>query len=90
MPQIDYEYPKTPSDAEGYVQLLQELRSALDHLASEKGRPEGQYELSVAAPCGWDNMQLLRVAEMDQALTFWNLMVRLSSSFLHFPSSAFA
>lgn len=71
---IDYEYPKTSQDAEGYVYLLQELRLALDHLASTKGRPHGQYELTVAAPCGWDNMQVLLVREMDQALTFWNLM----------------
>ena len=64
--QIDYEYPKTPADAEAYVRLLRELRAALSTLAKHKGRPEGQYQLTVAAPCGGDNMQVLRIREMDQ------------------------
>jgi hypothetical protein len=73
--QIDYEYPKSPSDAQGYVSLLHELRAGLEHLAASKRRPRGQYQLTVAAPCGWDNMQVLRIREMDEVLDFWNLMV---------------
>jgi chitinase len=73
--QIDYEFPKSPSDAHGYVSLLHELRAALEQLALSKGRRQGQYQLTVAAPCGWDNMQILRVKEMDSVLDFWNLMV---------------
>ncbi|KAL7422350.1 Chitinase 4 [Cryptotrichosporon argae] len=71
---IDYEYPKTPSDAAAYVDLLHELRHALFQLARSKGRRDGQYQLTVAAPCGADNMRVLRVAEMDAVLDFWNLM----------------
>lgn len=55
--------------------LLQELRAALNNLAASKGRNPGQYQLSIAAPCGLSNMQVLRVAEMDRSLDFWNLMV---------------
>ncbi|WVQ81839.1 hypothetical protein IAT38_003966 [Cryptococcus sp. DSM 104549] len=71
---IDYEYPKTPQDAEAYIYLLRELRQGLVGLAQSKGKHPGQYQLTVAAPCGWDNMQVLRVREMDEVLDFWNLM----------------
>lgn len=63
---IDYEYPKTPRDAEAYVALLRELRQGLEQLAQSKGKQQGQYQLTVAAPCGWEQMQVLRVREMDQ------------------------
>nr|ODN86143.1 chitinase [Cryptococcus depauperatus CBS 7841] len=71
---IDYEYPKISAEASAYVSLLHELRAGLEHLAQSKGKPPGQYQLTVAAPCGWDNMQILHVREMDQVLDFWNLM----------------
>ncbi|KAL1405809.1 Chitinase 4 [Vanrija albida] len=71
---IDYEYPKTASDAQAYVALLHELRAALEHLAQSKGRRQGQYQLTVAAPCGADNVQVLQIQAMDQVLDFWNLM----------------
>ncbi|KAK8854649.1 hypothetical protein IAR55_003388 [Kwoniella newhampshirensis] len=71
---IDYEFPKTSHDADGYVKLLHELRAGLEHLAQSKRQRPGQYQLTVAAPCGWDNMQVLKVREMDQVLDFWNLM----------------
>jgi hypothetical protein len=31
--------------------------------------------MTIAAPCGLDNMRVLKVAEMDRYLDFWNLMV---------------
>lgn len=73
--QIDYEYPKSSSDAQGYVDLLRELRNALVNLARSKGRPDGQYQLTVAAPCGAEQVGVLKIQEMDQVLDFWNLMV---------------
>lgn len=71
---IDYEYPKTSQEAEGYVHLLRELRQGLEHLAQNKRRRQGQYQLTIAAPCGAENMEKLRVEEMDRVLDFWNLM----------------
>jgi chitinase len=57
------------------VSLLAELRAGLEHLAQSKGSRPGQYQLTVAAPCGLENMQILKVAEMDRSIDFWNLMV---------------
>ena len=64
--QIDYEYPKTSHDADAYVSLLHELRGGLEELARSKGRARGQYQLTVAAPCGQDNMEILKVRAMDE------------------------
>ena len=58
------------------MQLLAELRQGLESLAHSKGKPPGQYQLSVAAPCGNEQMQVLNVRGMDAYLDFWNLMVR--------------
>lgn len=63
---IDYEFPKSPAEAQGYVDLLHELRHGLSKVAENKGRPRNQYQLTVAAPCGWENMCALKVKEMDQ------------------------
>jgi chitinase len=71
---IDYEYPKTAADADAYVQLLGELRAGLENLAKSKGAPQGQYQLTVAAPCGVDNVSILKIQAMDSFLDFWNLM----------------
>jgi len=71
---IDYEFPKTASDAQAYVALLAELRQGLEGLAQSKGAPQGQYQLTVAAPCGIEQVNVLRIMEMDRYLDFWNLM----------------
>ncbi|WWC90512.1 uncharacterized protein L201_005448 [Kwoniella dendrophila CBS 6074] len=71
---IDYEYPKTSAEAEAYVALLAELRAGLVQLAHNNQQPATQYELSVAAPCGMENMKILRAKDMDASLDFWNLM----------------
>lgn len=82
---IDYEYPKTPSDAQAYVDLLRELRGGLNHLAASKGRDQRQYQLTVAAPCGSSNMEVLHVHAMDQYLDFWNLMASGSTRYTPKP-----
>ncbi|EAU80760.2 chitinase [Coprinopsis cinerea okayama7 len=70
---VDYEYPQNAEQARGYVDLLRELREALDQRERENG--EGcKFLLTIAAPCGPDNYKKLLVAEMDQYLDFWNLM----------------
>ncbi|WWC63460.1 uncharacterized protein I303_106063 [Kwoniella dejecticola CBS 10117] len=71
---IDYEYPQTSEQALAYVSLLAELRKGLVELAQSNHQPATQYELTVAAPCGMQNMEILRHKEMDVALDFWNLM----------------
>jgi len=70
---VDYEYPSNDAQARGYVELLRELRVALDKHGREKG-PDCHFSLTIAAPCGPDNYEKLHVAEMDQVLDFWNLM----------------
>ncbi|KAF8481488.1 glycoside hydrolase superfamily [Gautieria morchelliformis] len=70
---IDYEYPSNDSQARGYVDLLRELRHALDQHAHRMGT-NYTYPLTIAAPCGPSNYERLHAREMDQYLTFWNLM----------------
>ncbi|GAA5911469.1 uncharacterized protein JCM6883_005767 [Sporobolomyces salmoneus] len=72
---IDWEYPQNEKEARDYVLLLRDLRQGLDRLASEKGLqlPQG-FELTIAAPCGPSTYEKLLVREMDQYLSFWNLM----------------
>ncbi|ORY88034.1 glycoside hydrolase [Leucosporidium creatinivorum] len=72
---IDWEYPKNDAEAVNYVELLRNLRQGLDRHAQKKGRSVEQgYELTIAAPCGKSNYEKLRIREMDQYLSFWNLM----------------
>lgn len=71
---VDWEYPQNPQESGDYVSLLRELRQALDALANETGSRDHPYQLTIAAPCGMEQAQKLQVAEMDQYLTFWNLM----------------
>jgi len=70
---IDYEYPQNESQAKGYVELLKELRAALDHHATQK-KATYRFLLSIAAPCGPENYKKLYISEMDRVLDFWNLM----------------
>lgn len=67
---IDYEYPGNAEQAWGYVELLRELRTALDALHPNNN----PYELTIAAPCGASTYEILYVGEMDKYLSFWNLM----------------
>ncbi|EKM80957.1 hypothetical protein AGABI1DRAFT_112662 [Agaricus bisporus var. burnettii JB137-S8] len=70
---VDYEYPSNDAQARGYVDLLRELRIALDNHAKAKGA-DYRFLLTIAAPCGPDNYRKLHVADMDKVLDFWNLM----------------
>lgn len=71
---IDWEYPKDASQAQAYVDLLKELRQALDHLHDQMDPQGSRFELTIAAPAGPDNYKVLKVKEMDQYLDFWNVM----------------
>lgn len=70
---IDYEYPGNEEQARGYVDLLRELRQGLDAHAHRMG-VHYKYPLTIAAPCGPANYEKLCAREMDQYLSFWNLM----------------
>lgn len=61
---IDWEYPKDSTQAAKLVELLARLRNKLNP----------KYILTVAAPGGTDNIDVLKIPEMDKYLTFWNLM----------------
>ncbi|KAF9268255.1 hypothetical protein L218DRAFT_604353 [Marasmius fiardii PR-910] len=70
---VDYEYPQNHEQARGYVSLLKELREALDRHAAQKGA-DYRFLLTIAAPCGPQNYERLRIKEMDQYLDLWNMM----------------
>lgn len=69
------EYPQNDQEARAYVDLLRDLRDGLDAHAASKGLALADgYELTIAAPAGSSNYEKLHVREMDQYLSFWNLM----------------
>jgi len=70
---VDYEYPQNDEQARGYVDLLREMRHALDRHAEMKKR-DCKFLLTIAAPCGRDHYRKLHIADMNHYLDFWNLM----------------
>ncbi|KAK6533507.1 hypothetical protein TWF694_002446 [Orbilia ellipsospora] len=64
---LDWEYPANAQDAANYVDLLRLCRFHLNQINRD-------FELSVAAPCGADNIRNMDIQGMDQYLDFWNLM----------------
>ncbi len=77
---IDWEYPVEgglpsntyrPEDGVNYTLLLRELRAQLDVAGDEDGR---YYELSIAAPAGYDKVRHLECAELGEILDFINVM----------------
>ena len=70
---IDWEYPKSPTEGHHLVLLLQACREALDaYAATVPGRPH--FELTVACPAGPQNYNNMDLHHMDRYLDFWNLM----------------
>ncbi|KAG9230422.1 glycoside hydrolase family 18 protein [Amylocarpus encephaloides] len=70
---IDWEYPKSPTEAEHFVLLLKECRRALDEYSATLPRKH-HFEISVACPAGPQNYNNMDIRGMDQYLDFWNLM----------------
>lgn len=70
---IDWEYPADDAQARDYVLLLRATRLALD--AYSHSLPDcPHFQLTVAAPCGPENLHRMHLREMDSYLDFWNLM----------------
>ncbi|KIY70041.1 carbohydrate-binding module family 5 protein [Cylindrobasidium torrendii FP15055 ss-10] len=70
---IDFEYPHDSAHGQGFADLISELRTALDNLASSKGDTT-PYILSAAVSAGAENYASLVIPQMDKGLDFWNLM----------------
>lgn len=70
---IDWEYPNNAAEAEQYVDLLRLLRGELDACARQAGVSRA-FLLTAAGPAGPEQYQRLKIREMDQFLSFWNLM----------------
>jgi chitinase len=77
---IDWEYPVEgglasnvyrPEDGVNYTHLLQELRDQLDVAGDEDGV---YYELSIAAPAGFDKVRHLECDRLGEILDFINVM----------------
>ncbi|KAL7411064.1 glycosyl hydrolases family 18-domain-containing protein [Mrakia frigida] len=71
---IDWEYPKNPTEAQAYTGLLRTVREELDEHARKKDGGKTHFELSIAAPCGSEQFEKLDISGMDRYLDFWNLM----------------
>ncbi|TVY35375.1 Endochitinase [Lachnellula subtilissima] len=70
---IDWEYPKNPSEASDFVLLLKACREAMD--AYSVTLPHAHhFELTVACPAGAQNYEKMDIRAMDAYLDFWNLM----------------
>lgn len=64
---IDWEYPRNKTEARQLVKLLYQLRVELHSFSPSM-------VLTFAAPGGDDNIQILDLKQMDQYLSFWNVM----------------
>jgi chitinase len=70
---LDYEFPATAAQGQGFADLITALRSAFTTLQKQKGDAT-PYILSTAVSAGEVNYKFLPVAQMDASLDFWNLM----------------
>jgi chitinase len=70
---IDWEYPKSQSEATDFVLLLKACREAMDAYSNSLPSPH-HFELTVACPAGPQNYKIMDITGMDKYLDFWNLM----------------
>lgn len=72
--EIDWEYAETINQARQFVELLKVVREKIDNFSEEMNLEEGQIELTVAGPAGPVQYSRMRLGQMDDYVTFWNLM----------------
>ncbi|KAI8639439.1 chitinase [Parasitella parasitica] len=71
---IDWEFPKDSTDAENYVLLVKEMRTALDEYQLDHDPTDQKFLLSVAMPCGPENYRILKLREMARYVDIFYLM----------------
>ncbi|ODQ81941.1 glycoside hydrolase family 18 protein [Babjeviella inositovora NRRL Y-12698] len=71
---VDWEYPQNAVEAARLVELLRRLRSGLDELETVVNLGSGSMLLSIAAPAAPEQASILQASEIDQYVSFWNLM----------------
>lgn len=71
---IDWEYPKGADQAANFVELLSEVRSALDKAERTRSYHRPHFLLTIACSAGPQHYNEINPAAMDQYLDFWNLM----------------
>ncbi|KAH8928943.1 carbohydrate-binding module family 5 protein [Atractiella rhizophila] len=70
---IDYEYPASTAQGQGFADLLTGLRSALTQHAASKG-DSVPYLITAAVGAGSSGYTYLNVPQMNTALDIWSLM----------------
>ncbi|UPK98427.1 hypothetical protein LCI18_009362 [Fusarium solani-melongenae] len=70
---VDWEYPQNAQQAQNYVDLLKEIRLALDKF-SRDNRLNYRFLLTVATAAGPANYNIMKLKAMDQYLDGWHLM----------------
>lgn len=71
---VDWEYPATSEQAQQYVDVLALIRRNLNELERNHGLETDYFDLTVAAPAGSEQREILDISAMNRYLTFWNLM----------------
>ncbi|EEU47760.1 uncharacterized protein NECHADRAFT_31166, partial [Fusarium vanettenii 77-13-4] len=70
---VDWEYPQNAQQAQNYVDLLKEIRLALDKF-SRDSKLNYRFLLTVATAAGPANYNVMKLKAMDQYLDGWHLM----------------
>jgi chitinase len=70
---VDWEYPADTTEAANMVLLLQAVRDELDSYSAEHANGY-HFQLSIAAPAGPSNYELLKLKELGELLDHINLM----------------
>ncbi|KAG0171146.1 hypothetical protein DFQ28_008653 [Apophysomyces sp. BC1034] len=72
---IDWEFPKNDADATAYVELLKQVRSALDEYQQRVGQENDPGLLvSVAMPTGAEQTRVLKLRQMEPYVDIFYLM----------------